>query len=231
MSNDTGANSRVPKGPRVLDPQNPALVQPFKRLVEEGFITELSVKFTPSGFTAMGVPDKRMADVKDSGLVVGKEFPLGKLKAVADNGDLIPIKGKSKKGKQEAQPLPKKSLCKRDFEGSDAELLARARAVATAAGGPTLVGRVRSAQFFDGKSTVSFENWWKDADSDARASALFLKKQYDELNESEVERFKNMQCPFRGPAEFVVADENKSSVEAKPAPKQSNGSGKASSKK
>lgn len=229
MSNNTGANSRVPKlGPRVLDPQNPSLVQPFKRLVEEGFILELVVKFTPSGFAAYGKPDARMIAVEGSGLVRGQEHPLGQLKAVADKGNLIPVKGKSKGNKQEAQPLPKKSLCKRDFEGTDAELLARARAVAGEVGGSTLVGRVRSAQLFDGKVTTSFESWWRDATPDARSAALFQKKQLDELDEADLARFNNMQCPFRGPAQFVVADEEPEQVvvEAKPIPK-TNGKAKA----
>jgi hypothetical protein len=198
------------KGPRpnALDPRSPLLVQPFKRLVDEGFIVEINVKFTPTGFTCGGKPDSRMIAVKNSGLVQGTEYPLGQLSAVADQGNLIPLKKtKAKGGKGQEQPLPKKTLTKKDFELSDEEFTARCISVADACGGTTLVGRVRSAQAFEGTITTSFQNWWRAADKNARMIALSQEKQRKDVGEDELKRLEGLQCPFRGSAEFHVVDE------------------------
>jgi hypothetical protein len=194
-----------PRG-TALDPRIPSLVQPFKRLVEEGYITELVVKFTPSGTTSLGKPDQRMVDVDKSGLVIDQAYPLGLLLAVSDKGNLVPVKGKKKTAAQAAQPLPEKTLTKDDLGKTPDELLARARAVANKSGGATLVGRVRSANRFGGSATISFENWWKTADAVSRASSLMTTKKLAELDQAQIDKFGSLQCPFRGTAEFTVIE-------------------------
>jgi hypothetical protein len=177
--------------------------------VDEGFITELCVKFTPTGVTVTGKPDKRVADVESSGLTAGVDAPLGVILTAADKGNLIPKRSGDRKkqaGASAAAPLPKNSLCKRDFEGSDQELLARARAVAQAASGPTLVGRVRSGGAFSGEVTTSFGNWWAQASPQQRAVALVIPSRKKELTAEDIQKLSTMECPFRGTASFEVVE-------------------------
>jgi len=132
--------------------------------------------------------------------------PVGLLLAVSDKGNLVPVKGKKKQAAKPAQPLPEKTLTKDDLGKTQDELLARARAVANKSGGATLVGRVRSANRFNGSATISFENWWQSADARSRASSLMATKKLTELDDTEVAKFGTMQCPFRGSAEFTVTE-------------------------
>jgi len=205
--NRTGARATIAGRP-ALDPTNPALTQPWKRLVDEGFITELIVTFTPTGQTVLGKPDKRVSDVEGSGLKEGGSFPVAMIKAAADKGNLIPLRGKNKTGgSPSGTPLPAKSLVKSDFAGSDQELLGRARKVAQACGGQTLVGRVRSAGAFDGKVTTSFQNWWKTAKPIDKSKSLIQPRHLSELVKEDIDRLAKLECPFRGTADFVVASE------------------------
>lgn len=208
QTNKPGKKTPGPRGPAAFDPKTPTIVQPYKRLVDEGFITELSVVFTPTGVTITGKPDKRVADVPDSGLTVGEATALGRILTAADKGNLIPKRSGDRRKKANAAaaaPLPEKSLVKRDFEGSDQELLARARAVASSAGGPALVSRVRSAGNFGGRVTTSFQNWWAAATPPQRMASLVVPSRRGELDAGDAARFENMQCPFRGTADFIVA--------------------------
>lgn len=203
--NRTGARGAI--GRAALDPTNPALTQPWKRLVDEGFITELIVTFTPTGQTVLGKPDKRVCDVEGSGLKEGGSFPVGMIKAAADKGNLIPLRGKNKTGgSPSGTPLPAKSLVKGDFAGSDAELLGRARKVAQACGGQTLVGRVRSAGAFNGEVTTSFQDWWQSAKPIEKSKALVQPRHLTGLEKADIDRLAKLECPFRGTADFVVAD-------------------------
>jgi hypothetical protein len=212
MSNkasDSKTKKPAPLRANALDPRAPLLTQPFKRLVEEGFLVKLSVEFTPNGVTTSGVPDARMIAVEGSGLVKDQAYPLGQLAAIADNGNLIPVKGKTKSGaKAPTQPLPEKSLTKEDFNKTSAELFARAKAVAQKCTGSTLVGRVRSSNAFNGSATISFQNWWKTAKPAQRAIALTAHKQRMELSPEDVAKLADLQCPFLGPAEFTVAKDD-----------------------
>jgi hypothetical protein len=189
-----------------LDPRAPVLVQPFKRLVEEGLITELSVVFTPMGVTVKGKASKAMCDVEGSGLNQTDFFPVGKLAAVADKGKLAPPPSKKKKGA--AAPAeasrPSKSLCKEDFAGNPQQLQQRANAVAQAAGGSSLVGRVRSAGHFTGTETVSYQTWWETATAEQRAHSLCQGRHLAGLTEEEKAKLTALRCPFRGTAEFTV---------------------------
>jgi hypothetical protein len=235
-NNANGNNRRtVQKMSAAFDPRQPALVQPYKRLVEEGFITVLTAKFTPEGFTCLAKPDGRLAAVEGANLNVEQEYPVGILSMWADKGNLIPLKGKNKSKGSKAgpeQPLPAKSLCKKDFEATDAELSARAVAVANASGGASLIGRVRSEKAFTLAVTTSFQDWWRLANGEQRASALCTPRYRGELSEADVNKLANLQCPFRGTAEFTVQQEENSDdeeEEAEPTPvaTKATGAGKA----
>jgi hypothetical protein len=210
MSND-GGKFVVPRN-NALDPRNATLVQPFKRLVEEGFITELLVKFTPNGYSAEGVPDTRVCGVVDSGLTAGESAPLGKILAAVERGNLAPKKSKDKKSsgnKAQTQPLPLKTLVTKDFEGTTTEqLFARARIVASDSNGGTLIGRVRSAGRYVADVTLSYQEWWGRANVNDRALSLCQHKELVKLTDVHKERLRGMPCPFRGDAEFLVAQES-----------------------
>jgi len=214
----TAGNSRA-----ALDPTNPSLTQPWKRLVDEGFITELCVRFTPTGQTTWGKPDARVSGVEGSGLQVGVDAPLGMIKAAADKGNLIPIRknAKTANGSPSGTPLPAKSLIKSDLTGSDAELLGRARRVAQACGGQTLVGRVRSAGAFNGEVTTSFQDWWRTAAANDKVKSIVQPRHLSELTEADINRIANLECPFRGTADFVVASEEGEDEEPAQAPARS----------
>jgi len=213
MSAQAGKSSdqgrRPPQGRAALDPTTPSLTQPWKRLVEEGFIQKMSIEFTPTGSTVVCIPDARVIAVEGSGLEEGVTYPIGMVKAAVDKGNLIPRrqdKKKSADGKAADTPKPAKTLVKSDFGGSAAELFARAKAVAQSCGGATLVGRVRSAGVFDGEVTTSFQDWWAAASPEKRGRSLVQPRHAGELTREDVAKFANMECPFRGTAEFVVAD-------------------------
>lgn len=211
-NNNTGVGRSGAKAPPALDPRNPALVQPFKRLVEEGFIRSIKIEFTPSGFTCGGVPDQRMIALPDSALQEGREYPLGILSALADKHNLIPLKGKAGKkatGDTKSQPLPAKTLVKEDLSKTPQELMARAIAVAKACGGASLVGRVRTSGAFNGKVTITFKQWWDSATAVDRVKALVIPSKLKEFTSEDISRFSGpMPCPFRGIAEFRVHEDN-----------------------
>jgi len=215
QTNNTNARGTTLGGRLALDPTKPTLSQPWKRLVDEGFILKLVVEFTPTGVSVLGEPDKRIVDVDGSGLVLGQPAPVGLIKAAADKGNLIPRRqtNKGPGGSVSGTPLPAKSLVKSDFTGSDAELLGRARKVAQACGGQTLVGRVRSSNAFDGEVTTSFKDWWASATPEKRAKALVQPRHLEGLTKDEVKKLANLECPFRGTADFVVAQDGEEDEE------------------
>jgi hypothetical protein len=179
-------------------------------MVEEGYIRSIKVEFTPTGFTSGGVPDERMIALEGSGLESNREYPLGILSALADRHNLIPLKGKAAKsnGQAKAQPLPAKTLTKEDLSKTPQEFAARARAVADACEGGTLVGRVRTSGAFNGSVTTSFQNWWRDASPRDRMSALVIPSKAREFTDEDVQKFSNLPCPFRGTAEFRVQEDD-----------------------
>jgi len=207
--NASGARAAVAQR-SALDPRVPVLVQPFKRLVEEGFITELTVTFTPMGTECKGKADSRLAAVEGSGLDTTTHYPVGRLAAAAEKGQLALPPKRGKKGAKSgpAENLPTKSLCKKDFENTTPEKLqARINEIAASAGGGPLVGRVRSANMFTGTQTTSYGDWWASANGAARAASLAQKRHFDTFSDEEKNALRRLQCPFRGTAEFAVSAE------------------------
>jgi len=210
-----GGNASGAKGRPTLnafDPRAPTIVQPFKRLVDEGWIEEIAVVFTPTGVKVSGKASAKLVAVENSGLNQADSFPLAVLARVAELGNCIPKPGKKGKGVGGApapQALPAKSLVKSDFAAakSAASLQARANAVAAAAGGAPLVGRVRSAGRFLGTETTTYQDWWAVAAVADRALSLCQGRYLAALTNEEKARLAGLQCPFRGTLEFVVAAE------------------------
>jgi hypothetical protein len=180
-------------------------------LVEEGYITEMTVVFSPMGTSVKAKVSKAMVDVEGSGLNETDYFPVGRISQVADKGNLVPKPGKKKTGGAAAvsAQLPSKSLCKEDFgEGKNPQTLQqRCNAVATAAGGGPLVGRVRSAGRFPGTESQSYQDWWTGAPPEDRAVSLCQGRHLATLTDADKAKLGGLRCPFRGIAEFTVADD------------------------
>jgi len=120
-----------------------------------------------------------------------------------------------KKGTGETKiELPKRSLCKKDFEGNDQALLSRARSVANTLGERTAAGRIGSMELTR-KGRVTFGSWWDGAGADRKARILSDKKHYDTLTREEKSRLNTVMgdCPFRGdePVPAGPEEETKSS--------------------
>jgi len=187
--------------------------------VEEGIIEEVSIKFSPMGTEVKAKPGAQLVAVENSGLVQGTYYPVAKLATVAEKANLAPPpKGKKKAGNAAANAeanKPTKSLCKADFEGTNPQQLQqRCNAVAQAAGGGPLVGRVRSAGRFDGDHTVSYQDWWETASPRHRALSLCQGRHLTSLTDEEIGRLGGVRCPFRGTAEFTVADDDEEGAQA-----------------
>jgi len=214
-----------PAAPRSgLDPTTPLLVQPYKRLVNEGFIMELRISFKPTGTVVEACPGEKLVEVVGSGLKSDTYYAVAVLARIAELGNVIPKPGKSGKGKAggpKTPELPKKSLCIKDFAvgSSPATLQKRANEVAAACGGGPLVGRVRSAGIFKGTESQSYQDWWAGADPKSRAVSLCQGKALSELTDVALARLGGLQCPFRGTLEFTVAEQDEEEEEETPAPR------------
>jgi hypothetical protein len=110
-----------------------------------------------------------------------------------------PMGKKGKSAGEKLIELPKRSICKKDFEGNDQALEARARSVANAIGERTAAGRIGSMELTrKGKDT--FASWWDGAGADRKARLLSDKKHFDSLTAAEKQRLNTVLrgCPFRG---------------------------------
>jgi hypothetical protein len=205
---------RVPGTRPALDPLSPLLVQPYKALVEQGIISEITVRFGPNGAMTEGKASSILARVEGSGLNETDSFPLGKLIAAARAAGLTGRKGDKKAGAKSAEQKPARSLCASDFELPVPALQERCNSIARACGGGPLVGRVRSAGRFDASSgTRSYQDWWQSAPPKDRALSLSEGKRLAAFTPEMIGRLAGVQCPFRGTLDFVVAEEEEEEEE------------------
>jgi hypothetical protein len=218
MSQTNAKNSnKAIRAPPALDPSRPALVQPYRDFVQMGWIKELNLKFTPTGHSIVCKPDKtKFPDL-------GDEVSVGVIRDAVIKAKLWEPRGskeKTKNGKREDM-LPKKSLCKKDFEGNDASLVSRAQSVAKALGDNTGRGRIGSKSLgIEGADT--FAKWWEEAEPEETIQLLADKKHLEELSNEDIKRLGNLlPCPFRGPVPTPKEDE-----ETKPVKKETAGKGK-----
>jgi hypothetical protein len=178
-------------------------------LVERGHIASITVCFRPTGTSVVG---RAGAALIKSGLDKDTDYPVGVLIETARSLDLVGRKAKSGVRADGGQELPKKSLCDRDFsEEALPRLQQRCNTVAEAAGGGVLIGRVRSAGKFAGKVTTSFQDWWRTAPPQDRLLSLADARNRGKITPEMFAAMANLQCPFRGTLEFVVAEEEEGS--------------------
>jgi hypothetical protein len=212
-------NNKSVRAPPALDPSRPALVQPYRDFVQMGWITELNLKFTPTGHSIVCKPDKTKFPE------LGDEVSVGVIRDAVIKAKLWEPRGakeKTNKNGKKEDMLPKKSLCKKDFEGNDASLVSRARSVAKALGDNTGRGRIGSKSLGI-ENADTFEKWWEHAEPEMIIQLLADKKHLEELSNEDINRLSDLldTCPFRGPVPTPNKDEA-----TKPVKKEPSGKGK-----
>lgn len=209
--------------PPAFDPERPMLVQPWREFEGRGW---LEVQYLGGSITRTVrcklLPALLTSEEKANPSVdvfVGPQE--AKDRIIRANLWTPSSKGKKKGTGEKLVELPKRSLCKKDFEGNDESLLSRARSVANTLGERTAAGRIGSMEL-SRKGKTTFAAWWDGAGADRKARILSDKKHYDSLTRDEKQRLNTVlsDCPFRGdepvPAE---AEEETSRKQKAQAPK------------
>jgi len=209
-----GQRARGP--PPALNPESPALVQPYKDFIQRGFITSLNVKYTPMGVT---VDCQVRNDLLSTGETKDTKVAIGDAKSrIIEKKLWTPGKQGSKASTdKESNVAPKKSLRKEDFSLDNQKLIARAEAVAKALGDSTARGRIGSLNLMiEGVDT--FERWWSDAAPAEKSRLLTDKKHHDTFTDEEHIRLNKLlvQCPFRGPVPPLPQDEEEEQAKSNP---------------
>jgi len=215
MQNANAVNDKTSrfggKLPPALNPEQPALTQPWRDFVSRGFITSIDVKFTGNATTVgfdLG-PQVHVPEGQDR-----KGVPAGMAKHFIIESNLWSPKGGNNKGsgsKKESVQLPKKSLVPKDLkaaETGDEDLRKRASAVAEALTDSVARGRIGSLKFMR-KGVDSFEKWWAVVPPVVKTRLLMDGKHHASLAASDHARFASVvtTCPFRGPVPTPTEEE------------------------
>jgi hypothetical protein len=207
-----------PRGPPpALNPEVCAVVQPYKDFIGRGYISKMTIVFTPMG---NNVSCTVQASLLKDGETADKLISVGDAKQRIIDAKLWAPKGKEG-GKETKDLLPKKSLCKEDFSGTtDDVLLKRANAVAKALGDTTARGRIGSLKLMiEGVDT--FEKWWVNSAPSEKSRLLADKKHHDGFSDADHLRLSSLMvvCPFRGPVPASSQEEaEEPEVKAAPPP-------------
>lgn len=186
-------NARNTRAPPAMDLERPSLTQPWRSFLSAGLILGVTIEMTPTGTNIICKVDAARLGLKEELVAAGIAR-----QAIIDKGLWTPGKPGGKKSDIK-QELPKKSICKKDFEGNDSSLLNRARSVANTIGDTTARGRVGSMGLAR-KGKATFEDWWNGAGGKRKARLLTDKKHYETLSDEDLARFDKVlsECPFRG---------------------------------
>jgi hypothetical protein len=200
MAAAKATNTAKPAGgrlPPALNPESPALTQPYKDFVQRGWISTLTVEFTPSG-TQMAVV---LGDAVSAKIPAAPKtaIPCGVAKQwIVDAGLWSP---KGEKGTaQQQNVLPLKSLVKRDFEEKNLPNLAtRAKAVAAALGDTVARGRIGSLGYME-SGVDTFDKWWRVASPKHKSRLVSDDRHWKEFSDDEHRAIARAlsPCPFRG---------------------------------
>jgi hypothetical protein len=219
MSNQTNNKSSGNQAKAsAFDPRAPLLVQPFKRLVEEGFISRMTTVWTPTGVETKVQIDERVA-AADTTFKVGVDYPAARIARLAEEKDLVPKKGKKVASQKPVSLLPKKSLCEEDFVGSGSNLASRAKDVASAIGGPALAGRIMSLKDIrTPEGVLTFQDWWKLSSPAERYILLTdgVRRAKLDKNSSVLPALAALSCPFLDSLEFGKEKSEEEGAEAGP---------------
>jgi hypothetical protein len=188
--------------PPALNPEQPALTQPWRDFVSRGWVSSIGVTFT-GGTTSVAFDLGPLVKVPDG--TDRMAVPPGMAKHyIIESGLWSPANQQRAKAgvKNDGVQLPKKSLVPKDFESttSDEELRKRTAAVAAALTDTVARGRIGSLKFMR-KGVDTFEKWWLAAPSESKTRILMDQKHHLALKKGDHDRFKKVvtQCPFRGP--------------------------------
>jgi len=199
------------RAPPALNPEQMALVQPWKDFVSLGLITAIKAEFTPGGTRiAIDISESIQDAVTRTGLAPG----VAKQLIIASG--LAPQKGKNKGEKKKEEPLPARTLCGKDLEKAS-DFARRLKAVATKLGPSTALGRIGSLKMHIDNAT-SFEQWWRLSKPEEKSRLVMDKKHIDSLTEEESQKLSTLieasESPFRGP--FPDNSSNESEEKAVP---------------
>jgi hypothetical protein len=225
QGNRTGpaANAAGPKArgpPPALNPETPALTQPYKDFISKGFL-DLQVNFTPMG---VSIGARLRSDLRKEGEQKDDLVPIGEAKArIIEKGLWTPGKPKgteSGKEKGEGNVAPKKTLRKEDLGLNDLQLYARAQAVANNLGDSTARGRIGSLKLMI-EECDTFEKWWQCSSAADKTRLITDKKHFESLTKPEIIRLgeilKDKQL-FRGPVPTPPTEEEEETAPTRASP-------------
>lgn len=181
--------------PAALNIEVPALTQPYKDYVSRGLI-EIKVSFGPMG-TNVGITP--LGPIREAGESSDTILPYGEARRrIEAKGLAMERKSRGEKKGNGKQPLPLKSLCEEDFNGSDQQLIARIKQVGTALGPDVVRSRIMTLKL-NAEGHDDFESWWASADAEHRSRLLMDNKHMKKIGEA-VSKLSQLTypCPFRG---------------------------------
>jgi len=208
VNNNTAKRASLPPA---LNPEQPALTQPWRDFVSRGFISKIELHFTGNatfvGFDLgplVKTPEGQGRTALPAGMA--KHF-------IVESGLWSPKQfgGKKPGDKKDGVQLPKKSLVPKDLkadETSNDALKARASAVAEALTDTVARGRIGSLKFMR-KNVDTFEKWWAGAPAQMKTRLLMDGKHHASLTAADHSRFASVvtECPFRGPVPTPTEEE------------------------
>jgi len=210
-ANAVNNNKSLGKLPPALNPEQPALTQPWRDFVSRGFVTSIEVKFTGTAIETYFDLGPLVKVPEGQGRT---KLPAGMAKHFIIESNLWSPKsigGKKATSKSDGVQLPKKSLVPKDLKASETsneDLKARAVAVAEALTDTVARGRIGSLKYMR-KNVDTFEKWWSGAPAQMKTRLLMDGKHHASLTEADHTRFASVvtTCPFRGPVPTPTEEE------------------------
>lgn len=203
---------RGARAPPALDPERVGLTQPYKDFVAKGWIISVTVEITPGTTSVkMTLGDKITKTQSKVDLAPGQAK-----EAIINEGLWSPgNKGKKNSAGNPGEELPKRSLCKRDFEGNDTALQARVTSVAKEIGDERARGRVGSLRLMQ-DGVDKFDKWWANSSAESKIRLLADKKAIAKLEPDDFLRFDRVitGCPFRGEVPTPSAEDEEEEDDA-----------------
>jgi hypothetical protein len=184
--------------PPALNPETPALVQPYKDFINKGWMT-MSIEFQ-----TLGVQVKCRVSGDVNAAKSGTDLSPGQCKElIIASGKWTPPtkKGTKTTGDTKGPDKPKKTLVVEDWGVSSEYLLNRAKAVAEALGSTVARGRISSCDLMVA-GVDTFAEWWKVAEPFEKSRLLVDGKHHKMLSDAQHKALSDVlgdECPFLGP--------------------------------
>lgn len=203
------ANSKNDSGrktlPPALNPESPALVQPYKEFVARGWISKITLEVRPLSIEC-GVYVAGSINLEKSKIAVSA----AEAKALIIAAGVWSPKGtKTAAGQKVVALKPKRTLVLEDFKGNADALKERALAVAKELTDQKARGRIGSLNLMiDGADT--FEKWWLQAKGTDKVRLFVDEKHLKTLQPVHTEKLIQVlgaDCPFRGPVPTPKAED------------------------